>query len=41
MFTSKASSYPEAFKREAALPVYADRSLAFAIAPTFAGTQIG
>jgi hypothetical protein len=40
MFTSKASCYPEVFKREAGLPSYADRSLAFAIEPTFGGTQI-
>jgi len=41
MFTSKASSYPEVFKREAALPVYTDQSVAFAIKPTFGGTVIG
>jgi Phytanoyl-CoA dioxygenase (PhyH) len=41
MFTSKASIYPEVFKREAALPRYADQSVAFAIKPHFGGTLIG
>jgi Phytanoyl-CoA dioxygenase (PhyH) len=41
MFTSNASSYPEVFKREDALPMYTDRSVAFAIEPTFGGTLIG
>jgi hypothetical protein len=40
MFTSKASSYPEAFRRQAALPRYTNRSVAFAIEPTFGGTRI-
>jgi hypothetical protein len=40
MFTSKASTYPEMFEREHALPKYADRSVAFAIEPTFGGTRI-